>query len=48
MLWDLVENQCLCGVRKKYTTEIYWYKFLKNIPIYIPLDRENMPIFEKK
>lgn len=48
MPWNALQPQYLCGFAKIYTTAIYWYIFLENIPIYIPLDRENMPYFEKK
>ena len=48
MPWNALQPQCLCGLAKIYTTEIYWYIFFENIPIYIPLDRENMLYFEKK
>ena len=29
MPWNVLQPQCLCGLAKIYTTEIYWYKFLK-------------------
>ena len=29
MPWNALQPQCLCGLAKIYTTEIYWYKFKK-------------------